>query len=137
MLRHPAAVTWIYCVAWGPDGRRLATGCNDRQIHVWDSDTGSEVMPPWYCGDDGIHVSYNAAGDRLASTGYGKQTWLWDAASGRVLLKMPGGFGWRFSRDGRLLFATDRGVETAAQIEALRGQPALNQPVPTHTSSAA
>ena len=33
--------------------------------------------------------------------------------------------------------ATDRGVETAAQIEALRERPALNQPVPTHTSNAA
>ena len=32
--------------------------------------------------------------------------------------------------------ATDRGVETAAQIEALRERPALNQPVPTHTSNA-
>src|SRR5262249_55672704 len=94
-LRHPAAVTWTYCVAWHPDGRRLATGCNDRQIHVWDSDTGSEVMPPWYCEEDGILVSYNAAGDRLASVGWGKQPWLWDAASGRLLLKMPGTFGRR------------------------------------------
>jgi len=33
--------------------------------------------------------------------------------------------------------ATDRGVATAAQTEALRERPALNQPVPTHTSNAA
>src|SRR5262249_10476793 len=28
---------------------------------------------------------------------------LWDAASGRLLLKTPGSLGWQFSRDGRLL----------------------------------
>lgn len=142
-LRHSAAVTWTYCVAWHPDGRRLATGCNDRRIHVWDSDTGSEVMPPWYCGDDGITVSYNAAGDRLASVGWGNQTWLWDAGSGRLLLKMPGSFGVRFSRDGRLLGHGIRGtrirlsrVASGRELRVLRGLgadgPQVSHPV-VHT----
>ena len=46
-LRHPPGITWTYSVAWHPDGRRLAAGCNDRKIHIWDTETGTEVMPPW------------------------------------------------------------------------------------------
>src|SRR5262245_5091841 len=102
-LRRPPQVSWTWSVAWHTDGRRLAAGCNDLKIHVWDTETGAEGMPPWHHGEDGLLVAFTPAGDRLVSAGWGSQTRFWDAASGRVLLKPPGYVGLQFSPDGRLL----------------------------------
>jgi serine/threonine protein kinase/WD40 repeat protein/tetratricopeptide (TPR) repeat protein len=103
-LRHPATVKYTVTVAWHPDGRRLAAGCNDRKIHLWDTETATEVMPSWTGHTvDGMRVAFNHAGDRLVSLDWGRQTRLWDAATGRMLLTMPGAFGLQFSPDDRLL----------------------------------
>jgi WD40 repeat protein len=102
LLRHPPGVTWTYSVAWHPDGRRLAAGCNDRKIHLWDTETGAEVMPPWVGnGSDGIHVAFNQAGDRLGSIDWSGLTQVWDVATGRLLLAAPA-FYWHFSPTDRL-----------------------------------
>jgi WD40 repeat protein len=91
-------------VAWHPDGRRLAVGCNDRKIHVWDTETAAEIMSPWTDQiSTGMYVRFNHAGDRLVSVDWGGQTGLWDTASGRLLLTMPGNIGLQFSPDDRLL----------------------------------
>jgi WD40 repeat protein len=100
-LRHPAEVTSL---AWHPDGRRLATGCSDRKIHLWDTQSAVEVMPPWPGHMvDGIVVAFNHAGDRMISSDWGLQTRLWDTATGRMLLTFPGNLGFQFSPDDSLL----------------------------------
>jgi serine/threonine protein kinase/WD40 repeat protein len=103
-LRHPDKVTWTAGLAWHPDGRHLATGCNDLKIHFWDVDAAAEVMPPWegHHGN-GIYLTFNHAGDRLASTDWLGQQRLWDAATGRLLLTVPGGILLQFSPDDRLI----------------------------------
>ena len=76
-LRHTEAVTYL---SWHPDGHRLATGCNDRKIHHWDTRTATEVMSPWTGHTaDGLIVVFNHAGDRLASSDWGRS----DSALGR------------------------------------------------------
>ncbi len=103
-LRHAAPVTGIYRVAWHPDGRRLAAGCNDRRIHLWDAQAAAEVMPPWTGHTaDGMSVAFDHAGDRLVSHDWDDQTRLWDAANGRMLLTMPASFVAQFSPDDRLI----------------------------------
>ncbi len=98
-LRHPAPVTQTSFLAWHPDGRRLAAACNDRKIHLWDTQAAIEVMPPWRGHTaDGLIMAFNHAGDRLASTDWSGQARLWDAVTGRPLLPMPC-FG-QFSSDG-------------------------------------
>ena len=99
-LRHPAAVTYL---SWHPDGRRLAAGCNDRKIHLWDTQTATEVMSPWTGHTaDGLIVVFNHAGDWLASGDWGGQTRLWDVVAGRTLLTMSGSFSLQFSSNDRL-----------------------------------
>jgi serine/threonine protein kinase/WD40 repeat protein len=101
VLRHPPGVLWAYSVAWHPDGRRLAAGCNDRKIHLWDTETGTEVMPPWVGTADGNVVAFNHAGDRLGSTDWSGLAHVWDTATGRLLLTAPA-FYWHFSPTDRL-----------------------------------
>jgi serine/threonine protein kinase/WD40 repeat protein len=101
-LRHPEGVTSITGLAWHPDGRRLASGCNDRRIHVWDTANATEVMTPWSGETDfGILLDFNHRGDRVLSVGWAGQTRLWDAATGRLMLTLPG-FWARFAADDRV-----------------------------------
>jgi serine/threonine protein kinase/WD40 repeat protein len=133
-LRQAAPVTHIRSVAWHPDRRRLAAGCNDRKIHVWDTETATEVMHPWTGHTaDGLLVAFSHAGDRLASVDWGGQTRLWDATNGRMLMMMPGNFGWQFSADDRLLGRGRNGtkirlyrVAAGSELRVLRPRDADN-----------
>ena len=99
-LRHPATVTHV---SWHPDGHRLAAGCNDRKIHIWDTQTATEVMAPWTGHSaDGMLLAFNRTGDQLTSVDWGSSPRLWDAVTGRKLLTLPG-FGLPFSSNGSLL----------------------------------
>src|SRR5439155_8134112 len=77
---------------------------NDRKIHIWDTETATEVMSPWTGHTaDGLIVAFNHAGDRLASTDWSNHTRLWDAAAGRTLLTLPNWSGLQFSPNDRVL----------------------------------
>ncbi len=100
-LRYLAGVTQTYSLSWHPDGRRLAAGCNDRKIHLWDTQTATEIASPWVGhSNSGLVVAFNETGDQLISSDWGGQTRIWDTASGRELLDVP--FSGRFSSDGRI-----------------------------------
>jgi WD40 repeat protein len=89
-------------VSWHPDGRRLAIGCTDFRIHIWDTQTVRAFMAPWTDTIGGAGVAFHPDGELLVSSGSGATTRVWDVATGRLLLTAPAAGG-RFSRDGRLL----------------------------------
>src|SRR5262249_22951337 len=91
-------------LAWHPDGRHLATGCDDVKIHLWHVGSAREVMPAWTGHTNlGIQLAFNHAGDRLASRDWDGQARLWDTASGQVVPTLLGDSGLQFSPDDRLL----------------------------------
>jgi serine/threonine protein kinase/WD40 repeat protein len=81
-LPHPKGVQ---ALAWHPEGRLLASGCDDRRIYLWDGDSGVErgVLEghTW----EVRHLAFDSSGDWLASFGFDMTLRLWDVATGRQL----------------------------------------------------
>jgi WD40 repeat protein len=112
-LHHADPIKWISGLAWHPNGRLLASGCDDRKIHVWDVGRCAELMAPWVGHPGlGILLPYNHAGDRLVSADWTGQTRLWDAGTGRMILGY-GAVAFQQTQDDRLYSASS--MSTAAR----------------------
>src|SRR5262249_31154751 len=112
------------CVAYSPDGRRIATAASapslfgnttspearegaPAEIIVWDDSDGS-IARRWAIPDAGAHrLAFSPGGTRLASAGMDGIIRVWDPADGRELAAMAGHKGFvycvAFSPDGRCI----------------------------------
>ncbi len=77
-LRHQGMV---FSVAFNRDGSRLATGCNDNVVRLWDTETGDEVIE--LRGHTGyVHaVAFSPDGSMLASASGDRTVRIWDSRS--------------------------------------------------------
>jgi WD40 repeat protein len=89
-LQHPNLVD---AVAFDETGERLATGCHDGTLRIWDVAKGAVVKEvkahvqttptnaqhPIYC------VAWAPGGKQILTTSYDKTCKLWDAASGNLV----------------------------------------------------
>jgi WD40 repeat protein/serine/threonine protein kinase len=74
-----------YCVAFSPDGRRLAAG-NDGAVTIWDWETHQPALPPLQGhAQKGICVAFSPDGRRLASGSWSGDVMIWDAQTGERL----------------------------------------------------
>ena len=100
------------CVAFSPDGKRLALGGYDNTTRVLDVDSGKELtrMEHGYCVDS---IIFSPDGRRLATTSENNIAWLWDSETGRGLVRTHYSQSSciAFSPDGRQ-FATAEGSTT-------------------------
>jgi eukaryotic-like serine/threonine-protein kinase len=69
----------VASVAISPDGRRLASGSNDRTVKVWDTATGQETLTLKGHESPVIHVAFSPDGQRLASASSDQTVKVWDA----------------------------------------------------------
>jgi eukaryotic-like serine/threonine-protein kinase len=121
---HDGAVNDI---RFSPDGSRVLTAGNDGKVHLWDSETGEAVFPPWTVGGTVTHAVFSADGRRIAAAGRNGTARVWDTASGQPLtppLSHNGPIRWiDFSPDGRQ-------VVTAAGKAARVWDVATGKPLP-------
>jgi WD40 repeat protein len=107
----------VTCLAWGPDGRTVASGHADGQVWLWDSDTGQRrpERPPGHRSGVGF-LAFSPDGHTLATAGSDDATiHLWDMVGQRLLASLPARSSnirdLGFSPDGRTLgVATSQGI---------------------------
>ena len=75
----------VYDIGWHPSESLLATAGNDRNIHIWNSETSEPpvILSGHPC--TVTHLAWNPTTSGLASTGNGGNVFLWDAEGDNIL----------------------------------------------------
>jgi hypothetical protein len=69
----------VICIAFGPDGRRIATTGYDRTVKLWDTATGREVFTLRGHTTGVVATAFGPDGFRIVSGGLDMTARVWDA----------------------------------------------------------
>ncbi len=112
-------------VAFSPNGKRIASGGQDRVVRVWDAADGQELLALKGYSGPVETVKFSPDGKWLASGGYYGTVQLWDALTGRESRTFTGTSGvvrcLSFSPDGKLLVSSSGARLNLWRVEM--GQP--------------
>jgi eukaryotic-like serine/threonine-protein kinase len=90
VLAVDAACSRVFAVAFRPDGKQLATACDDRSVKLWDAATGAAVGRLAGHTSNVYDVTYSPDGRLLVSCGQDETVRVWDAGSGRPIHLLRG-----------------------------------------------
>ena len=101
----------VWSVAFSSDGKTLASGGIDRDIHLWDVKTGKLKATLKGHRNDVLCVTFSPDGKTLASSDWGTFIKFWDLETGKetsqVFTRWPRVWSIRFSPDGKTLANVD------------------------------
>jgi hypothetical protein len=84
----PTIKTGAGCFVFSPDGRRLACGCADNMITVWDALNDQENLT--FLADAEQSIAFSPDGRRVASDCVDRTVKVWDAQTGQRILTLTG-----------------------------------------------
>jgi WD40 repeat protein len=100
----------VYCVAFAPDDKTLASGSCDRTIKLWDPDTGKQKATLDAHEGEVWGLAYSPDGTTLASAAGDRRIILWDTKTNQPRLTLTGHEGQvnsvAFFPDGKTLVST-------------------------------
>ena len=126
----------VCCVAFSPDGERLASASMDGTLTVWDASTGGKIRTL----KGGTSVCFSPDGKRIASASWDLfghklgEVKVWDARTGRETLSLKGHTGGVlsvcFSPDGKRLASgsVDKTVKVWDAATGRRPSPSRDTP---------
>ncbi len=82
---------YMMSLAWSDDGQKLAGGCSDGKIFLWnmnDLDEPPRIIEAHQAST--VDVIFNHRGDRILSYGWDGNSRLWDLQSGKMLVGAEG-----------------------------------------------
>jgi WD40 repeat protein len=81
----------VCALAYAPDGRTLAVGCDDEIVRLWDHEPRPEfVSLPGHPHSEAWDVAFSSDGKTLVSSGDDHLIRLWDVATGRERAPLEG-----------------------------------------------
>ncbi len=83
----------VRSVAWGPDGKNIASGSDDKTIKVWNAQTG-QCVSTLNVDSPVLSISYSPSGDTLAVGCYNGKVLLVDAVTVVVKRSLSGHSDW-------------------------------------------
>jgi WD40 repeat protein len=126
----------VHAVAFSPDGKRVASGCENRTVKVWEAATGQEVLSLQAHAAPVRAVAFSPDGKRVASGSLDGAVKVWDAINGQKppTLTTRGAYFTRasvaFSPDGKRLASQDgEGVAKVWDVRAGRDVLAVKGPI--------
>ena len=87
----------ILGLTFSPDGKRLATGSQDKMAAIWNAGTGQQQLSLFGHSRAVFAVAFMPDGSRLATASGDGTVKIWDASSGKELLTLFGHTGRIFS----------------------------------------
>jgi WD40 repeat protein len=99
----------VFCVAFSPDGKILASASGDKTIKLWDVVAGKDIATLRDT-HSVLSITFSLDGQTLASGSQGKTIKLWDVTTGKNTATLGRRIAWvnsvAFSPDGKTLAST-------------------------------
>jgi WD40 repeat protein len=124
--------SWVFGVAFSPDGKHVASANKTGEVKVWQRATGEVVHRLLGHGAPAFAVAFHPGGKRLASAGWDNTVRIWDLETGKQVHSLTGHREYvtsvAYSADGKLLVSAGGGdavmiwdAVTHEKLRALHG----------------